>query len=177
MTIPTMVRFSICSPSSTGTVLSRKARPELCLAPARTARSKDGLGRVLGSPQIAGPRRQAPASARPRARGPRLDRLHRGHQDAVGHAVGAGRGQPEASACDRARSREHPLGFLHARRGDVRTVGHAGAGTRPEGRRKPDASLRTTSPTTARSPPFSRAAKSAQRGERPRVPRLGANPA
>jgi hypothetical protein len=54
------------------------------------------------------------------------------HQDAVGHAVGARRGHQEASARDRAGSREPPVRFLHARRGEVRAVGHASAGTQPE---------------------------------------------
>ena len=55
---------------------------------------EDRLGRVPGSE--ASPRRGArQPEARPRARRPRLDRLHRRHQDAVGHALGAGRRQPE----------------------------------------------------------------------------------
>ena len=79
-----------------GAVLSRQARSELRLAPARTARTPDRLGRVLGGAQITRRRAQGAPAKRSSTRRARLDRLHRRHQNAVGHAVGARRRQPQA---------------------------------------------------------------------------------
>ncbi len=59
-------------------------------------RRKTGWDEYLGSETV--PRRGArtQSAARPRARRTRVDRLHRRHQNAVGHTLVAGRRQPEA---------------------------------------------------------------------------------
>ena len=89
---------------------------------------KTGWDEYLGGATVARQGAEAESPSRAGQGGARLDRLHRGHEDATGHAVAARRREQEAWPACGARGRNRRGRSVRARRGRLRAVGHAGAG-------------------------------------------------
>ena len=150
-------------------VLPRQAGSELRVAAARAPRTARPAGTSTGKRDVARRGAEAEPDTRPRPSRPRLDRLHRRHAHAVGHALGARRRQQEtrSRAVREASTMKRGFSCRPKRNSRCGTCTSAKRISTPP-RRSPRSSP-TTFPTTTRSRGFF-ARDAAVRGRVPGVP-------